>query len=378
MVVTPALQYGSWAWISDIIGQSPETISWTVVGYGRRPAGFDREHVRFLTVSVGDYVTVGRLMSRPALLWLNLLYVAPLCILSVLYSWIYRPDVVIANGLATSIMMAPAKWLTKGRLIVAFHGATGHWAPFVRHVLGSALKSVDRAICNSEGSVEDLALCIRNAPITHVPHWATPEFFGVPLAAHRSRPKGDLHITFVGRLDEEKVGQCLRVAEALMATGPISLVVVGTGPLADQARGIGAQLCGYVSSPAEMAQHYAESDVTWSPADTTYLARPGIEALASGCPIIVSDIPAVGGRCDGSVRIPHNLVPRDIGWVVDGSRDDEAIQILEGLRTVGGPPDHQREACRAYAQEHHGLDNIEDVISAIRATVTAVSPAAER
>jgi glycosyltransferase involved in cell wall biosynthesis len=216
------------------------------------------------------------------------------------------------------------------------------------------LTGCNGAICNSQGSAVDLGKVLPGRPVVPVQHWASEEFFLMPLAKE-VRESGHVRVLYVGRTDPEKFDQCHRVMRRFTGSGSAELSVVGAAQVGPAEEGI--RFAGYVSGREALADYYRWADLVWAPADVDYLSRPGVEALACGRPVVVSDIPAVGGKCDGSIRIPHSLVPEGVGWVVDGMDDHEAIDLIERLVAVKGPlADPVR--CRSYARDQFSSDNI--------------------
>jgi glycosyltransferase involved in cell wall biosynthesis len=360
VLVTPATRFGSWAILEKVIRASSDRVNWSVVSYGHPAADLDGVQVVALP-ELGDYPRLARLLSHPRMLWLNAIYVLPLAILSWGVVARRRADAVLANGAAVAIAASPLR-LRGTRLLLSWNGYIGHATPLVRSAARLALRAVDLAVVNSSGSADDLATILDRSRIRVVPHWADQRFFDVPL---RRPPRLRLEVLFVGRLDTEKFAQCLRVCRDLAATNGVRLTAVGGGPLEAELRGPGLRHLGYIADLDRLARVYADADVVWAPGDVTYLSVPGVEALAAGCPVIVSDVPAVDAHAAKGARIPRTLIPPTVGRVVDGVRDDEAKAILESWRTRG-ITDDEREQCRAYALERHSPRNVELIVTALR------------
>jgi glycosyltransferase involved in cell wall biosynthesis len=197
-------------------------------------------------------------------------------------------------------------------------------------------------------------------PVIPVQHWADDVFFLMPLAM-KVRDSGHVRVLYVGRTDPEKFDQCNRVMRQFAQSGTAELSVVGSAQRETTEDGI--QYAGYVSGRESLAEYYRWADLVWAPADVDYLSRPGVEALACGRPVLVSDIPAVGGKCDGSIRIPRSLVPEGVGWVVDGMDDHEVIDLLERLIAAEGPL-AEPIRCRSYARDQFSSDNIATIAEA--------------
>ena len=288
-------------------------------------------------------------MSRRPWWFLNVIYYFPLAVLAFVASLVTHPTVLVGNGIVSAIILRALK-TRKRRLILVYHGYSGHVGR-IRRILHILLSGCDAATANSTTSVEDLSRIIDPRKIVLVPHSADVVFFQSPL----DRPiRERIVVLFVGRLVDEKFAQCLRVCRALASEGVAELWAVGDGSLAKQVEDApGCAWLGYISERERLAEIYAKADIVWAPADVTYISLPGAEALASGCPVIVSDIPAVEAKARAGVRIPRDLVPADVGKVVDGEDDEEAATFIRALANGGIPPG-MRAACRRYANEHHG------------------------
>jgi glycosyltransferase involved in cell wall biosynthesis len=352
LLLTPVTRWGSWSWLEEIIKATPSETRWLVISYGQPDTKLP--NVKYLTLPFINYAKLGILMSRPRWLALNMIFYLPLAPLALLAGAAIRPRVVIGNGLVASTILVPLKGLGSKHCL-AFHGYTGHMGKQWDRLIKRSLKYCDVAFVNSPTSRDDLERVMDPERIVLVPHWADKEFFRLPL----TRPaKARLTILFVGRLESEKFAQCLRVSKRLAIEGLVELWAVGTGSLQGALRpGQGLHHFGYVEDRAHLASIYGRADLVWAPADVTYLSRPGVEGLAAGCPLIVSDVPGVEVRARAGLRIARNLIPSDVGWVVDGQDDTEALSILRQLAAEGVSME-RREVCRQYAQLYHREDNV--------------------
>ena len=359
LLLTPAARFGSWHWMEKVIELSGPDARWLVVSYGKPEVPLP--NARFISLPAIRYARVARLMSKRRYLALNLVYFLPLYPVAWVAGAVFRPQLLVGNGLVASAALAPLK-LLGGRLFVTFHGYVGHAGPLWQRVIRRAMTMCDVAFVNSETSADDLRKVIEPDKIVLVPHWADEVFFELPL----ERPPHDqLVVLFVGRLDSEKFAQCMRVMAPLAAEGVAQLWAVGTGPLAHHLRGKGLRRFGYIENREELARVYGAADVVWAPADTTYLSRPGVEALAAGCPVIVSDTPAVDPRAEAGARVPRDLVPSGVGAVVNGVDDTEATDLVrrfarEGIHAA------ERRRCRELALARHSPSNAIDVLLHLR------------
>lgn len=361
IVVSPSLTFGSWAWFEDILLKSPKNISWTVIAYGQPPEVI-QPNIRFISLPAFDYVKVGRIMSKTSLMWLNLLYLLPIAIICWYLCLRKRNtiDIVIGNGIAATILLTPCSWIGKTKIWLAYHSFISHLGPFAKKLIRLGLLACNGAIANSTSSKEDLTNVINDHSIFTIEHWANDIYFTGDIIP-KVQPRIPLNILYVGRTDNEKFGQCRRVCNQLCHQGIIKLVVVGSKPPDSIIDHDGIDYLGYIRSKETLLSYYQWADLTWAPADIDYISRPGIEALASGCPLIISDIPAVTGKSDGSLRISTSIIPTFAGWVVNADDDTAAIALLERLSEQTEPlADPQK--CRAYARMYHSTDNIDKLI----------------
>jgi glycosyltransferase involved in cell wall biosynthesis len=358
VVVSPALRYGSWSWFEDIIASSPDT-RWIVIAYGVVPS--DRLlNVEWLTWKMGDYLKIGRFATHRYFLWLNFVYVLPLAVVAWFVAWYRKADVVVGNGIAATVLLQPCRLFGQSEVWLGYHGYISWLGNASQKLMRLLLSNCSGAICNSQGSADDLGKVLPGRPVIPVQHWAADAFFLMPLAK-KERDSGRFRVLYVGRTDPEKFAQCNRVMKQFAKAGIAELSVVGSAqrePIED-----GIRYVGYVAGREALAEYYRWADLVWAPADVDDLSRPGVEALACGRPVLVSDIPAVGGKCDGSIRIPRSLVPDGVGWVVDGMDDREVVDLLERLASTEGPL-AEPIRCRTYARDQFSSDNIATIAEA--------------
>jgi glycosyltransferase involved in cell wall biosynthesis len=106
-------------------------------------------------------------------------------------------------------------------------------------------------------------------------------------------PQDQLLVLFVGRLDVGKnIHTLVEAIAALRAAGlPLHLVTAGVGPAEGDVRARlgpeGATVAGYVT-PDRLARLYASVDLTALVSEVEIRSMVGMEAMASGCPVLVS------------------------------------------------------------------------------------------
>jgi len=159
---------------------------------------------------------------------------------------------------------------------------------------------------------------------------------------------GRKNILFVGRFDEPRKGfiHLLRAMPTIRKQFPDArLIVVGAGDIARatrQARNLNAGDVVFAGSvrPQDLPRYYATCDVYCAP--STGRESFGIvllEALATGAPVVASDIPGYAGVIDhgrtGMLTTPEE--PNDIALAIVRVLADEALRrtmVAEGLREV--------------------------------------------
>ena len=110
-------------------------------------------------------------------------------------------------------------------------------------------------------------------------------------------PPDQVVVLFVGRLDVGKNIHTLIAAMArLRAEGaPVHLIAAGLGPAAKDIHrelGASASVLGYVG-PRELARRYASVNVLALVSEVEIRSMVGVEAMASGCPVLVSQASGV-------------------------------------------------------------------------------------
>ena len=113
------------------------------------------------------------------------------------------------------------------------------------------------------------------------------------IEARWGLPAGQILVLFVGRLDVGKnIHTLVEAVSRLRAQGlPLHLITAGVGPAAREIRdrlGAAATVAGFVD-PNELASLYASVDLVALASEVEIRSMVGVEALASGCPVLVSE-----------------------------------------------------------------------------------------
>ena len=250
--------------------------------------------------------------------------------------------------LGLSVLMVRA--LVKRPLVVTVHGNADVYE------LPRALEPLTRAVLTRADAVvsvsHDLAEYLRkdmSVPnVTVIPNGVDVDEF------HPSHtPRAALTLFSISRLVPRKnIHILIAAVEQLVKEGAaLTLVIAGTGPeeerikqLAQQLPGI-VRFIGFIDEPRKRSL-LSETDVFVQLSTREGLSIATLEALASGVPCAVSNLPGV--------REP--ITPGQTGWYVD---DPENVQsVVAALRQVLADRPRLAEmkaTCRAVAVERYSL-----------------------
>lgn len=224
--------------------------------------------------------------------------------------------------------------LHRGRLLVTVHDVLhlarpefvpgAHRRLYARAMFRAVRARADAVICVSQFTADELVRCtgISRRKITVVRNgvdafWAEP-----PERSPTERP----YLLFVGNIKPHKNLRGLLEAFAqLRDEFPHDLVILGkregflTGDASAQARanelGARVRFTGYVSD-AEVRAHYAHADALLFPSFYEGCGLPPLEAMAAGCPVIVSRAASLPETCGDAALYCDPYQPRDIAGKV--------------------------------------------------------------
>jgi len=358
LVVTPSLRGGSWVSLRQLMEETWGTTAYTVVGLGlggRLP----RHIAGVLALPYLSYEVVGGRIAGHSIL--SALYETPLLALATLVTLAVRPRVIIGNGIVATAGCLLAAKLVGARIVLSYHGTVeGYVTPRFGRLSKRLLNSVDLFLANSQGSAEDLSRVSDPRKILVVMHWVEDFFFDPPPrleARQRLGVDGGFVLGFVGRIDREKHSDVLLEAARRMQDPEARFLFAGRGELEREVEEAARQdsrirWLGYVEDRSRIRDLYAACDLVWTHAEETYLARPAVEALACGTPIVLPDVPAVTERARAGVRIRREMIPPGVSFLV--RPDAEVLSaLLARLSADPGELARLRPLCREYALKHH-------------------------
>ncbi len=209
---------------------------------------------------------------------------------------------------------------------------------FARRALARPLRRLTLGIAVSQPAAE-FARRVFDGALHVVPNGIDPSAFASPhvtgcpeCTAPTLRDEGPLRLLFVGRFDEPRKGlRHLLAAVALLRERgrAIDLRVVGHGdpvPFGDLARRSGATFLGRVDDQG-LADMYRWCDVFCAP--STHGESFGvvlIEAMASGRPVVASDIPGYRDATAGAAILVPPADPELLAAAIARAADDERLR----------------------------------------------------
>ena len=250
--------------------------------------------------------------------------------------------------LGVSALMARA--LVDRPLVVTVHGNADVYE------LPRAMEPITRAVLQRADAVvsvsHDLADYLRGSMgvsrVTVIPNGVDVDRF-----QPGERGTGPVVLFSISRLVPRKnVDVLIAAVEQLTTEGaPLNLVIAGTGPEEDRIRGLAERLphvvrfVGFIDEDRKRAL-LSDTDVFVQLSTREGLSIATLEALSSGVPCVVSNLPGVREPIDAG----------ETGWYVDDP--EQVSSVAAALRRVLADRDRlpaMRRRCRAVAVERYSL-----------------------
>jgi glycosyltransferase involved in cell wall biosynthesis len=382
LIITPALSGGGWISIEEpIIELIKEVKSFKVIVVALGPAKHKSKIYSLFRLPYFNYSgIVGFIVNLNPLF--TTLYYIPLVILSFFLLLIYRPTILLCNGFCSALFSSPLAKIMKIKIIVSYHGEIEHYlGKLTKKIINIFSRFIDIVLVNSEGSKMDVIPIMDNPKkVIVVRHWANKIFFSMTkkyreMIKQRMRLQNKFVVLYVGEISHEKLAHLLLyVIEKLSKFEDFLdfyFIFVGTGSLIYKIREFERKFQNikhfeYTSNREKLLEFYAVADIVWSFADTTYLARPAVEALATGTPVIIPDLPTIYKKAQQNIRIPHDLIPKDIGWIVNADDIDNIADFLLQIKRQNMIDDFIRFKCQSYARSLHSPVNMKIIIETIK------------
>lgn len=369
LVLTPTLTGGSWVCVEELLSILKDKFKCQVVGLGpERKRKIDGVRTNRIPYFMFDKLS----SERGSNIFFNYTYQIPLMGAALVAVLVYRPAVVLSNGFTPTLLAMPVCKLF-GIKVVVYYGS------FLERVIKNkfifALFKrlnffVDAVFVNSEGGRYDVSRFIDFKKTLVIEHWTDlkPVSFEERLGLRKKLGVDKKFvILYVGKLSPDKPFEyLLDVADRLSRSQDIEIWFAGSGPLSYMVEDAIEKLSnvryfGFVEDVKKLTELYVSSNITWGYADETYLARPAIESLAVGTPIMVPNTPAILEK-KGKMNLSSNLFPSNVGWLVDINNIDGAVSVIN--RTKEDPQSYglMRKSCAEYARKRYSRGNIEAAV----------------
>lgn len=359
LMITSGLAGGSFMALKNLAEADKGKFSYTILGLGR----YKNISTKFHIISI-PYFRYDGYWGHIAAKYpvLSFLFQIPLYVSAVFLFIFLSPKIIIFNGLATMLPLLPFAVLLRKKIVLSFRSWWDHERfQTIEPLVKFTGRFVDLTYVNSSGTKNNFAKVYPKNRIIVIGHHALPVYF-----EKRDRKKlrkeygleNTFTILYVGRIDEEK--HCdfmIQLIQKFQKNKKLVFLFVGEGKLKPEIENLQKKITtvrylGFINDPRKLAELYTIADVLWSNADETYLARPAIEALATGTPLIVFRVPAIGEKILKNMEIPDSIVPADIGWIIDHRKMKESMEfILDLSRSMKA--EKKRITAAEYAKKYY-------------------------
>jgi glycosyltransferase involved in cell wall biosynthesis len=297
-----------------------------------------------------DYAMGLRHVSFPKKLFVTGLDIV--CVVPMLWRLARQSDLVhlhfpLPLGISALLMRA----IVRRPLIVTVHGNADVYElpPLLAPVTRAVLRRADAVVSVGRDLAEYLRTSMGVSNITVIPN-------GIPVRTFQmSRAAGPaMSLLSICRIVPRKnIPVLIDAVERLVGEGhEMSLVIAGTGPDKEAieqrvARASSAiRFVGFIDE-AEKRRLLMNADVFVQLSTREGLSIAALEALASGVPCVVSDLPGVREPIDNGVT----------GWYVERPGDvDSVIATLRRVIADRARLSEMRRACRAIAEERYSYE----------------------
>jgi len=368
LIVTPSLRGGSWTFLDQLIREAENDFDFVVAGLGDAKRKY--KGIRIYSIPYFKYDTLGLTLSMNGLF--PLLYELPLLFLTFLSALIHRPKIIIGNGFVASLgSILPAK-LVHAKVVLSHRGYVEYYVEgTLRKLVYVLSNAIDHVLVNSQGSKTDVSVLVDPRKITVVEHVADPIFFSTgdrPALRQKLNLSDKFVILYVGAIDREKhCDTLIQTCERLRKNNEVLFLFVGDGELITTLKKMekkwkNVKHFGYIYDRTQLRDLYKSADLVWSLAEDTYIARPAVEALACGTPVLFVDVPAIFRKAKHGAKINHELISKDIGWIVN--KDDIAgiVELVDKIKRENIIDENLRAKCIEYARKRHSKNNMKAVV----------------
>jgi len=360
LAITQCFPCGSWLSIekiTDMLSDRKHKIQ--ILGYGSPQTR--RKDQKYYLIPYLPYNRFGYITCYSPLL--GIIWNLPLFVASLILLVSLRPDTTIYNGLGTGLLLSPVVKFLGGKNIIMYHSTIRDVGTTTKKIVRYLMSYVDMIVVNSKGSELDIADTVGSDKIVVNHHFAAHEYFKY------GKKKGNLHeslnVLYVGRIDKDK--HCFPLMDYIAkkkGDKKFQFTFAGAGSEMKKIKDLAltypnVKFLGYIEDKSSLSKLYRDADLVWAFADTTYLALPAVEALACDTPIIVPKYAAIAGRKELIIK---DLVPKQIGWLVDPFKSKEIESLMDRIQQN---KEYMEKRCFEYAVKHYSSQNLLETVKIV-------------
>lgn len=373
LITTPTLTSGSWVVIENLLPFLEKEFEINIVGLGE---GRSYKNIKITKIPYKSFETMNPKLGSN--IFYNILYQFPLQLTNFYKLLSFDPQYILSNGFGPLIAILPLAKLLNKKVIVYYGSHLGVWLDkkyvlFLAKILNNF---IDLMFVNSKDSLEDALRYIDIKKIKIIEHTTNfSAFTSIERENIRSKynlKKDDFVIMLANRLVPSKnLPTLLLLINKIIndnKSSNIKFFFAGEGTMLNDVLDLEKKHPDRIKYLGKFGQTDKEAlkewltaaDLIWTNAETTYMSIGGVEALAVGTPIIISN------EIYHQTRIvPKDLIPEIIGWVVDHNDIDKMADLIEKI-AENRLTDKMRAHAKLYALEKFSTKNLENAVELIK------------
>lgn len=365
LICTPTLTSGSWVVIENLLPFLERKFEINIVGLGE---GRTYKDIPTTKIQYKSFETINPKFGSN--IFYNAFYQLPLQFTIIYKLFKFRPNIILSNGFGPLLTILLFTKILNIKVAVYYGTHLGTWFdyPLVLPMLKILNNFVDIVFLNSSDSKEDASNFLDEKKLMIVDH-STPYTTFSDSTRNELRKKYNLqHSDFVfihanRQVPSKNVHTLLKLLEKTIHIKNLKYYFAGEGTMLDQILELEKKHPDQVKylgkigviDKTELREWLTIADLAWVNAETTYMALSGVEALAHGTPIIISNEIYHQTRL-----VPESLIPKNVGWVVKHDDIDTMAKLIEEI-VVKRLTHNMRKAASEDAQEKFSTRNLENV-----------------
>jgi len=369
LILTPTYTAGSGICVTEMAKLLNRDYEVMMIGLGE---GKKVEGIKMIKIPYPSFESFNPKLGSN--IFVNVLYQIPLQILGAFYLLRFRPDVVMSNGFTPILFSLPFIKILKPGVFVYYGSYLNRVVK--NKLIFNAIKSLDNFVdiifVLTKGMGEDLYPLFSREKFVVIKHWTDiVPVYKKEREEIRKRyglKNDDFILLFVGRFCLEKgLNQLVKVINKCTDIKNIQFWFVGSGVMEDKVMDLVKKRSdvlykGFVTDRNKLRELYGASDLLWSFADESYVAKPAIEGLTVGVPLIIPNTAGVIEKYRWNIKVKKDLIPRNIGWIVDDENIDEICRLIKKIVEKKLITWKIRESCIEYAKKNHTKKNMEAAV----------------